>query len=435
MTDVSYNKFSAIKIGGLYTNIIDTSYGNVSLDVSGHTLIRGNIYIEGTANIDVSGGGFSGNDLSLNGNIYLGGDFYSSNVFSSMNIYANTITHKTSDGVDCMTQYYNFAPDEVQWESNKNFTINTINGKYFNATSGAAMGFDASQNTSFTSRNGQISFLAEQGDMLFDSSLSMNITSRQGDIDMYPRNGTNGSLILNGKLDLFDGITCREPSSILDIRTTDFLNVYGTAGSQINVYQTGVTTKSTSIGYDASNNIGFIGSGGTNVDFSISSGRYIKLTEPIYVDYAYADISRSNWQIGWTQNTASPNNGDNFTGTASDSVTPAQVGTFTLPSFGVWLIQFNCLLTLNTGSDTITNKGITLSDLTASNTPCAPGFRMTDPIDDAAGSASARQTYSFSGIYHYTSSTVAAKFINVSAQTSGSRTVTASGSYKYTRIA
>jgi hypothetical protein len=153
------------------------------------------------------------------------------------------------------------------------------------------------------------------------------------------------------------------------------------------------------------------------------------------VDYAYADISRSNWQIGWTQNTANPNIGNTYTGTASDTGTPAQVGTFTLPSFGVWLIQFDCLLTLNTGSDTINNRGIFLSDTTASTTPCAPGFEMTDPIDDAAGSAGTRQTYSFSGIYHYTSFTVAAKFLNVYATTNGSRTVTASGSYKYTRIA
>jgi hypothetical protein len=92
-------------------------------------------------------------------------------------------------------------------------------------------------------------------------------------------------------------------------------------------------------------------------------------------------------------------------------------------------------LTLNTGSDTINDRGITLSDTTASNTPCAPGFRMTDPIDDAAGSAGARQTYSFSGIYHFTEFTTAPKYINVFATTNGSRTVTASGSYKYTRIA
>ena len=435
MTDASYNKFSAIAIGGTYVNNIPTIYGNVSLDVSGHTAIRGNLYISGTANIDVSGGGFSGTDLSLNGNIYLGGDLYSSNPFSSMNIYGNTITHYRSDGVQCMTQIYDYGPDDVEWRSNKNFTINSLDGKDFGVASGRNLGFDASLSTTFTSRNGYVGFLAEQGNLLFDASVNMDIITRQGDIDMYPRNGTNGSLILHGKLDLFNGITCRETSSILDVRTTNNMNIFGTGGSQINLYETGVTTKSASIGYDSATNKGYIGSGGTNVDFTIGAGRYVRLTEPIYVDYAYADISRSNWQIGWTQNTANPNTGTNFSGTAADSVTPAQVGTFDLPSFGVWLIQFDCLLTLNTGSDTIINRGIFLSDTTGSATPCAPGFEMIEPIDDAAAGSGARQTYSFSGIYHYTSSTVAAKFINVYAQTSGSRTVTASGSYKYTRIA
>jgi hypothetical protein len=436
MSDSSYNRFSAIAIGGTYVNNIPTIYGNVSLDVSGHTAIRGNLYISGTANIDVSGGGFSGTDLSLNGNIYLGGDLYSSNPFSSMNIYGNTITHYRSDGVQCMTQIYDYGPDDVEWRSNKNFTINTNDGKDFGVASGRNLGFDASLSTTFSARNGQISFLAEQADILMDASQNIEITSRKSDIYLYPRNGVNGNVFLEGKLQLLNGIHCREASNVLNVTNTQYLDIYGTGGlTQIDLYQAGSTAKSVSVGLNTTTNSGYIGSAGTNVDFSIGTGRYIRLQQPIYVDYVYADISRSNWQIGWTQNTANPNTGTTFSGTASDTGTPAQVATFDLPSFGVWLIQFNCLLTLNTGSDTINDRGITLSDTTASNTPCAPGFRMTDPIDDAAGSAGARQTYSFSGIYHHTAPGTAAKFINVFATTNGSRTVTASGSYKYTRIA
>ena len=435
MTDASYNKFSAIAIGGTYVNNIPTIYGNVSLDVSGHTAIRGNLYISGTANIDVSGGGFSGTDLSLNGNIYLGGDLYSSNALSSMNIYANTITNKSGDGTQTnIIQYYD--PTETIWEGQKNFTINTVNGKYFNATSGGSMGFDASQNLSFMARNGQISFKAEQADILLDASSSIEITSRKSDISLYPRNGVNGNVIVNGQIQLSNGIKCTEASNILTVTNSQYFDIYGTGGlTQIDLYPAGSTAKSVSVGLNTTTNSGYIGSAGTNVDFSIGTGRYIRLQQPIYVDYVYADISRSNWQIGWTQNTANPNTGTTFSGTASDTGTPAQVATFDLPSFGVWLIQFNCLLTLNTGSDTINDRGITLSDTTASNTPCAPGFRMTDPIDDAAGGSGGRQTYSFSGVYHHTAPSTAAKFINVYAVTSGSRTVTASGSYKYTRIA
>lgn len=437
MVDASYNRMSSVAIGGTYVNNIPTIYGNVSLDVSGHAAIRGNLYVSGTANIDVSGGGFSGTDLSLNGNIYLGGALYSRSADSSFNIYANTITHKSGDGtVTYMNQYYDYSIDDIQWESHKNFTINTADGRYMNATSGGSMGYDASQNMSFISRNGQISFSAEQADIFFDASLGVDITSNNDDIYFNPRNGVNGKVILDGKLQLTNGIQCSEPSNILQILTTDFMDIYGALGSQMNFYKTGVTGNSTSIGYDSVLNIGYIGTGGTNVDFSIDAGRYIRLQKPLYVDYTYADISRSNWQIGWTQNTANPNTGNTYTGTAADSGTvPAQVGTFTLPSFGVWLIQFDCLFTLNTGSDTIQNKAIYLSDTTASATECAPGFIYEEPIDDAAGSAGSRQVFSFSGIYHYTSSTVAVKYINVLAQTSGTRTVTASGSYKYTRLA
>jgi len=431
MTDASYNKFSAIAIGGTYVNNIPTIYGNVSLDVSGHTAIRGNLYVSGTANIDVSGGGFSGTDLSLNGNIYLGGGLYSRNALSSMDIYANTITKKSGNGTQTnLIEYYDVS-GYTTWEGQNNLTINTINGKYFNATSGDSMGFDASQNVTFISRNGITSFNAEQSSIIFDASQNIDLTTRKGDIMLYPKNGVNGNVFLEGKLHLLNGIQCTEASNTLTVRNTQYFDIYGLGITQLDLYPAGSTAKSVTLGLNVSTNFGYVGSAGTNVDFSISAGRYLRLTNPLYCDYTPVDITQ-NYQIGWTQNS---NTGNTYSGTASDSGTPNQVGTFDLPSFGVWLIQFNCLLTLNTGSDTITDKGITLSDTTASNTPCAPGFRMTDPIDDAAGGSGARQTYSFSGIYHYTTPGTAAKYINVYAVTSGSRTVTASGSYKYTRIA
>ena len=434
MADPSYNRMSAIKIGGTYINNIDTSYGNVSLDVSGHTFLRGNLYVGGATNI-TGNGGFSGNDLTLSGNLSLGGGIYSTNAFNSLDIFANIITKKSGDGTQTNIIEYYDTLDYTTWQGQNNFTINTVNDKYFNATSGSSMGFDASQNVTFISRNGQISFNSEQSAITFDASQNLDLTTRKGDIRLYPKNGVNGNVFLEGKLHLLNGIQCTEASNLLEINNTQYFDIYGLGITQIDLYPAGSTAKSVTLGLNSTTNNGYVGSGGTNVDFSISAGRYLRLTNPLYVDYNFTDISRSNWQIGWTQNTANPNTGTTFSGTASDTGTPAQVATFDLPSFGVWLIQFNCLLTLNTGSDTINDRGITLSDTTASNTPCAPGFRMTDPIDDAAGSAGARQTYSFSGIYHHTAPGTAAKFINVFATTNGSRTVTASGSYKYTRIA
>jgi len=430
MTDPSYNRMSAIKIGGTYINNIDTSYGNVSLDVSGHTFLRGNLYVGGSTNI-TGNGGFSGNDLTLSGNLSVGGNIYSTNATNNLNIFANSITKKSGNGTQTNVIEYYDTPDYTTWEGQNNLTINTINGKYFNATSGDSMGFDASQNVTFISRNGITSFNAEQSAINFDASQNIDLTTRKGDIMLYPKNGVNGNVFLEGKLHLLNGIQCTQASNLLEIKNTQYLDIYGLSTTQIDLYPAGSTAKSVTLGLNVSTNNGYVGSAGTNVDFSITAGRYLRLTNPLYCDYTPTDITQ-NYQIGWTQNS---NTGNTYSGTASDSGTPNQVGTFNLPSFGVWLIQFNCLLTLNTGSDTITDKGITLSDSTASNTPCAPGFRMTDPIDDAAGGSGGRQTYSFSGIYHYTTPGTAAKYINVYAVTSGSRTVTASGSYKYTRIA
>lgn len=167
---------------------------------------------------------------------------------------------------------------------------------------------------------------------------------------------------------------------------------------------------------------------------SLNGPTAINMNNQVYLNRTpvSSEYTTNNKALGYTN---SINAGTTFSGTASDTTTPAQVGTFTLPSKGVWLIQFDCLLTLNTGSDTITDKIIVLSDTTASATPCAPGFYYRDPINDAAGSAGNRQSICFSGIYHFTETSTAPKYINVIAQTSGSRTVTASGSYKYTRIA
>ena len=435
MTDASYNKFSAIAIGGTYVNNIPTTFGNVSLDVSGHAAIRGNLYVSGTANIDISGGGFSGNDLSLNGNIYLGNSLYSTAPDGSFNIYSNAITHKSKDGATTyMLQDYAVGPDDIEWDSYKNFTLSSADGYYLNATSGASMGYDASLDVTFTARNGVMNFYAEQNTMLFDASVGYMVNTYNDDIYLNPKaSGTDGLVVIDGGLQISGNVNCTSPSGILNINAADNIDVYASTGSQMNFYQSTVTTKSMTIGYDSITSNGYIGSGGTNVDLSISSGRYIKLISPIYCSYVPTDIT-VNTQIGWTQNA---NYGNSYTGTASDNpATISQVGTFTLPSQGVWMIQFTCEITLNTGSDTITNKRIVLSDNTASATECAPGFSMYIELDDAAGGSGLRNIYNFCGIYHYgLSGTTANKYINVCAPTSGSRTVTASGDYKYTRIA
>lgn len=252
-----------------------------------------------------------------------------------------------------------------------------------------------------------------------------------GNINMYPSSNIN--MVPTGNVNIEPAI-----GSSINMTTRGVGNVYvnsdnfnqiGQSVAQHIFSTVGAPTKTLTIGGDGTSS--YIGTAGTNYDLDLGSSRYLTFSKPIYVNYDYSDITQ-NYQIGWTQNL---NTGNTYSGTASDTGTPAGVGSFQLPSYGVYFIQLDCLLTLNTGSDTITNRGIFLSNTAGTTTPCAPGFSITDPIDDAAGAAGARQTYSMSGIYHYTSAGTAIRHINVYAQTSGSRTVTASGSYKYTRIA
>lgn len=258
---------------------------------------------------------------------------------------------------------------------------------------------------------------------------SINLTTNTANINLT---ATSGNVVVDGKMRMNNGIYSTNGASIFQIDNAGDYIFNGPTNSQLTLGFATDTTKTFTVGVNATN--AFMGTSGTNVDFTIGSARYLQINNPLYVGYSYGDIT-SNMEIGWTQNTANPNTGNSYSGTASDTTTPAQVGTFTLPNDGMWLIQFDCRLTLNTGSDTITNRVIVLSETTASTTKCAPGFHMDDPIDDAAGASGARQVYSFSGVYHNTSGGAKSLYINVIAQTSGSRTVTASGDYKYTRIA
>jgi hypothetical protein len=327
------------------------------------------------------------------------------------------------------------------------------------------------QNIQLTTTGGGITLSSSSADISFvttstaninvKSARQLNLSTTLGNVNIQP----------SGSVNMY-------PTSDVNMEPTGNVNLAPVSGSSINLTTTGVggtmninceraLTMNSTFGniniktvtggdiivQPANNRLLYLKTTGLG-DIDISSGQNIFvragdtmfLKAPTAINFqnqfyfnrspVSSEYTTSTDAIGYTPGlTTAINTGTTYSGTASDNGTPAQVGTFTLPARGVWFIQFHCLLTLNTGADTITDKGITLSDTTASNTPCAPGFRMTDPIDDAAGGSGGRQTYSFSGIYHYTDFTTGPKYINVYAVTSGSRTVTASGSYKYTRIA
>lgn len=328
MTDVSYNKMSSIKIGGTYLNNIDTSYGLVSLDVSGHTFLRGNLYVGGATNI-TGNGGFSGNDLTLSGNLTIGKDIYSTG--TEMNIRGNGIVIDVSNGATFLT-----GNADMLFQSGGAGSLYFQTGGNGNLVFGAGNGtatFDASGDGTFISRKGSMIIQADKEDVvLFGAGVNSEIrleTDTQ-DIVLNPAGtGALGTVVVNGQIELLNGLKCTEATNTLYVLDTNYLEIIGSTGAQIDLYQSGVSTKSVTLGLNTSTNNGYIGSGGANVDFSVSAGRYLRLTNPLYCDYTPVDITTSA-QIGYQL-------GNSYT-TAMSVGNITVVTTFTLP-IGVWLVE------------------------------------------------------------------------------------------------
>lgn len=362
---------------------ISTTSGNVNIQPIGNVNVQptSSIYLQPTQNIQLS---TTGGSISLNSS---GINLSSAVDISLVTTTTSNINVKSSRQLNLSTAFGNvniqpsgsinmYPTTDINMEPTGNLNLAPVSGSSLNLTT--------------TGLTGVINLNSER---------ALNVKSTFGNIDI--QTVTGGDINIQSAT-----------NRLLNLRAPGLGDIDISSGQNISVRGGGTVTIR----------------GPTAINFQ--NQFYFNRT-PVSSDY-----TTSTDAIGYTPGlTTAINTGTSYSATASDNGTPAQVATFTLPAKGVWFIQFHCLLTLNTGSDTITDKGITLSDTTASNTPCAPGFRMTDPIDDAAGGSGGRQTYSFSGIYHYTDYTTGPKYINVYAVTSGSRTVTASGSYKYTRIA
>lgn len=177
---------------------------------------------------------------------------------------------------------------------------------------------------------------------------------------------------------------------------------------------------------------------GTGSGLKSFSTNNINLYNPFSALYNPTTITwgtpSANTIIGWTN--APTNVGDSFSGTASSGATPANVGQIVLPSAGIWMVTVSFLATLGgSGAATITDRIVLVSDISVTSlSTCGPGFIYADPIDDAAGSAGARQKFSLSGIYHHVQSTGSKTLFINAIWAAGARTVTISGNYKFTRI-
>ncbi len=451
---------------GINNNLGITGNTNIlgNLGVTGNTQLT-NLTASGTANIQGPVGiidniniqgdlGVTGStqltSLVTSGNTNIGGDLGVTgsiqgtviNASSSIDTLNLTVTGSSTLQGSCdgqFTTFYTTSSGNTVLESNNYMTLTSNNDLVINTTP-TGIGSIYFQ----VNGTGNLDFLTTSGVTTFNSYDEATFRSQvgainfatvtSGDINFNPASTYNINLTTVGAgADI--NINSRQNLGLI----TEYGNIDITTQLAGDISLTAANGRPITLTTSGLGDVTIIGGQNTfvranNGTLGLKGTDFINFENQIYFDRVptSAEYTTDNKAIGYTN---SINAGTSYTGTASDTTTPAQVGTFTLPARGVWLIQFDCKLTLNTGGDTIENKEIVLSETTASLTECAPGFHFRDPIDDATGSANPRQTYSFCGVYHLTAAATKALYINVIASTAGSRTVTASGNYKYTRIA
>ncbi len=272
MSTPTYNKMASISIGGTNINKVPTPNGNASLDVTGNTNLRNNLYAVDTT-IKTS----SLNSLKIQ------------NATSGQAVRIQFVDSTT--GFNSYIE--NKLAGDLTFSSNDNLYVNAFNVLYLNSIN-SSINIGALYDINLTCVSGNVSLSASNISIIGNQSVSGDLSC--GNL------AVSGNETIAGTLNVTSNTTLSGTLSV-----------------------TGNTT----------------------------------LNAPIIANYI-PNTATSNTMIGYTNSIS--NAGDTFTGTASDNSTPAQVGTFTLPCKGVWLIQMDALITLNgtTGSETIEDRRIVL---------------------------------------------------------------------------
>jgi len=142
--------------------------------------------------------------------------------------------------------------------------------------------------------------------------------------------------------------------------------------------------------------------------------------------------STGTTQIGYTiQKTFATTVLSDTTGTFSVVGSGQAIGT----NKGVYLITCGFELT-NSGSDTMTNKAIVLSLTSGSGTPVNAfgAWEYYDEINDSMGAGGTRYIGTLCGVYIKTTTSAQSLFLNGYSNTSGSATISCSGTCSITRI-
>lgn len=466
------NSYFTNNIGtGKIVQILDTNFTPLSFEVG-----TGYNYIRSFSPLSLLTSGTNNMNIAPNGNLNLAG---SSITISNATSFNSTTTFNTSLPTTTLT------PTVSNELVSKAYVDSAISGGlsgYMNLTTAQTANGDKTFNGITTFDNAVIAnfqitnndVASFQNGAFFDNVCPYSTVVATGSQDLVTKGFTETSTQTITGAKTFNNIAINQTTGDVNItlntstqkvnivRGTNTINFSTNAGPALNSSSTSAPfiisagSGATSAGFTL-NPAGGLGEGGemdvgstayfgknvwidgTNGGLKSFATNNIRIYNPFSYSYNPSTITwgspSANTINGWTNSPT--NDGQTYTGTASDNSTPANVGQIVLPAPGIWFLQVSALITLNTGSDTITDRTIVVSDVgTTDGTPCTVGFAYRDPIDDGAGSAGNRQQINFSGIYHFVdvSSGTRTLYINAIVITSGTRTVTVSGNYKYTRM-
>ena len=306
-------------------------------------------------------------------------------------------------------------------------------------------------------------------------SITHSSTATSGD-DMR-LTATGGYLLRLGEGSSADGLTLlsidagtsiiKATTSALEIRADAGLTFTGTIGSNntytgTNSFQNNVTVQagntvrygSRSVGVPSGIDLGQTNSYETTLKLVTTSDDFIFRTSGnanmmtfdntgITATYPFAMSdnffinqatypSTGTTQIGYTiQKTFVTTVLSDTTGTFSVVGTGQAIGT----NKGVYLITCGFELS-NSGSDTMTNKAIVLSLTSGSGTPVNAfgAWEYYDEINDSMGAGGTRYIGTLCGVYIKTTTSAQSLFLNGYSNTSGSATISCSGTCSITRI-
>ncbi len=290
---------------------------------------------------------------------------------------------------------------------------------------------------------GNISLITENSSIILNSASEIKLITQDnhininpnGNINLEPTSGydinlvtqgiqgninllsTNGDININ-TIDGGDILVQPANNRFISLKASGLGDIGLESGENINIKSknTYIRANNGSINLTAPDASGYI---------SLTGNQGIIMNHPIKSNYNTATLDYDENYIGYTVS-----NVINY-GVSPSSL--LEIGNFTLPSSGVWLIIVGFTWSAN-ASNNIEEKQLYVSLTSGSSVEVANGLSYFEQINDSAGGSGIRQKLTMSGVY-VNVSTTKQLFINAKSQVGGGTRPDISVKYSYTKLA